>query len=850
MNLLGRVSVFPVLPARIQGLRDLATNMWWSWNPEAQALFTQLDAALWEQVYQNPVRFLSEVDQEKLDAAATDKDFLSAFDDVQKRFAAYMDKKDTWFRTTYPQYQGKTIAYFSAEFGLHEALPIYSGGLGILSGDHSKSASNIDIPFVGVGLLYNQGYFRQQLRSDGMQEAHYDKLNFSELPILPATGPDGGDVVINVELPGRIVFAKVWRVQVGRIPLYLLDTDIDRNTSEDRRFSAQLYGGDHDMRIAQEIILGIGGVRALRAMGIHPAAWHMNEGHSAFLGLERIRELVQQQGLSFHEALEAVAASTIFTTHTPVPAGNDAFAFPLMEKYFNRFYPQLGIGREEFLSIARQDTHGGPPLFSLSVLALRLSRKANGVSALHGAVSRKMWRELWHGVPIEEVPIDSITNGIHTETWIAPELRPLFDEYIGADWREALAIQSRWEKIREVPDEKLWAVRNELKLQMVQFLRQRLRAQRLRGGESVSRVLQTDTLLDPTALTIGFARRFATYKRATLIFREAARLERVLHAQGRKVQLIFAGKAHPADQPGKEFIQKVVQYARQEGFAGSVVFIEDYDMNVARHLVTGCDVWLNNPRRPLEASGTSGQKAAANGCLNFSVLDGWWCEGYNEVNGWSIGEEREFADLNEQDEADAMSLYHTLEHEIVPLYYDRGEDGIPHGWLARVKDAIATLTPQYSTHRMVQDYTNKFYVPAIDHGERLAADNYSKAKQFSEWKGMMTFNWHHVFVEVSPLELDKVHVGDPIDIVARVKTGGLAPTNLNVEIYQGRERGGALRDVEIVPMSMADQLTDGSFKFKGVFTPKKGGSYIYGVRVVPSNGNLANKHELGLIRWA
>lgn len=849
MNLLGRVSVFPVLPARIEGLRDLATNIWWSWNPEAQALFTKLDAALWEQVYHNPVRFLSEIEQDKLDAAAADAGFTAAYDACQAKFAAYLGQKETWFNKTYPEYREKVIAYFSAEFGLHEALPIYSGGLGILSGDHSKSASNLDLPFVGVGLLYNQGYFRQQLRADGMQEAQYDKLNFAELPIVPAKGPDGGEVVINVELPGRVVFAKVWQVKVGRISLYLLDTDIDRNTTEDRRFSAQLYGGDHDMRIAQEIILGIGGVRALRALGIQPAAWHMNEGHSAFLGLERIRELVQQQGLGFTEALEAVASNTIFTTHTPVPAGNDAFPFQLMEKYFNRFYPQLGIGRDEFLSIARQDSHGSS-LFSLSVLALRLSRQANGVSALHGEVSRRMWKDLWVGVPAEEVPIGSITNGVHTETWISDELRPVFDKHIGADWREALAELPRWEAIRNVPDAELWAVRQELKRKMVEFVRMRIRAQRLRAGESVARVLDTETMLDPEALTIGFARRFATYKRATLIFRDAARLQKILNQEGKKVQLIFAGKAHPADQPGKEFIQKVVQWARTEGFTGSVVFVEDYDMNVARHLVHGCDVWLNNPRRPLEASGTSGQKAAANGCLNFSVLDGWWCEGYNDVNGWSIGEEREFADLTEQDDADAMSLYHTLEHEIVAQYYDRDANGIPTAWLKRVKDAIATLTPMYSTHRMVQDYTNKLYIPAIQHGERLAANNYAVAKQYAEWKGMMSFNWHHVYVEVSPLELDKVQVGDPIDIVARVKTGGLSPTNLNVEIYQGREGKGSLRDVEIVPMSMAEQLGDGSFKFKGVFTPKKGGSYIYGVRVVPSHDISKNKHELGLIRWA
>lgn len=849
MNLLGRVSVFPVLPARIEGLRELATNMWWSWNPEAQALFTALDKPLWEQVYQSPVRFLSEIDQDKLDAAATDTAFTAAFDAVQVKFKAYLGQTETWFTQTYPEHREKVIAYFSAEFGLHEALPIYSGGLGILSGDHSKSASNLDLPFVGVGLLYNQGYFRQQLRADGMQEALYDKLNFSELPIVPARGADGGDVVIHVELPGRVVFAKVWQVQVGRISLYLLDTDIDRNTTEDRRFSAQLYGGDHDMRIAQEIILGIGGVRALRALGINPSAWHMNEGHSAFLGLERIRELVQQQGLSFAEALEAVAASTIFTTHTPVPAGNDAFAFQLMEKYFNRFYPQLGIGRDEFLSLARQDSHG-TSLFSLSVLALRLSRQANGVSALHGEVSRRMWKELWVGVPAEEVPIGSITNGVHTETWIAPALRPVFEKHIGVDWRDALADLPRWEKIRDVPDAELWAVRQQLKRDMVEFLRHRLRAQRLRAGESVSRVLETDTMLDPDALIIGFARRFATYKRATLIFRDAARLEKAMNGEGRKVQLVFAGKSHPADQPGKEFIQKVVQWARVEGFTGNVVFIEDYDMNVARHLVHGCDVWLNNPRRPLEASGTSGQKAAANGCLNFSVLDGWWCEGFNDVNGWAIGEEREFADLTEQDDADAMSLYHTLENEIIPLFYDRDANGIPVGWLKRVKDAIATLTPMYSTHRMVQDYANKLYIPAMQHGERLAANNYAVAKQYAEWKGMMSFNWHHVYVEVSPLELDKVQVGEPIDIVARVKTGGLSPSNLNVEIYQGREGKGALRDVEIVPMSMAEQLGDGSFKFKGVFTPKKGGSYIYGVRVVPNHDIQKNKHELGLIRWA
>ncbi|HEY9724619.1 MAG TPA: alpha-glucan family phosphorylase, partial [Oscillatoriaceae cyanobacterium] len=527
----------------------------------------------------------------------------------------------------------------------------------------------------------------------------------------------------------------------------------------------------------------------------------------------------------------------------------------LMEKYFSRFYPQLGIGRDEFLSLARQDTHGGSPLFSLSVLALRLSRQANGVSKLHGAVSRGMWKDLWPGVPTEEVPITHITNGVHTETWISPELRPLLEKYLGSNWREELANLEAFKAIDKIPDAELWAVRQELKRQMVAFVRKRVRAQRIRSGESVAKVNEADTLLNPEALTIGFARRFATYKRATLIFRDAARLQRILHQQGKEVQLIFAGKAHPADMPGKEFIQKVYQLSRQEGFTGSVVFIEDYDMNVARHLVHGCDVWLNNPRRPLEASGTSGQKAAANGCLNFSVLDGWWCEGYNGVNGWAIGEEREFQNLDEQDDADVHSLYHALENEIVPLFYDRGADGVPHEWLKRVKNAIATLTPMYSTHRMVQDYTNQLYIPAIEHGERLAADNYAVAKQFAEWKGMMNFNWHHVFVEALPPMQDKVSVGQAIDIVAKVKTGGLSPKNLHVEIYQGRENGrngngDHLRDVQVVPMQMAEQLPDGSFTFKGAIQPHKGGSYIYGVRVLPNHPDLKNPHELGLIRWA
>lgn len=849
MNLLGRVSVFPSIPARIKRLDELAHNLWWSWTPSAQAVFRSLDHALWERIYHNPVKLLCEIAQDRLDQAAQDPAFLERFDAVVAAFDAYMGDQDTWYRRTFPAHRDRTIAYFSAEFGLHEALPIYSGGLGILSGDHCKSASDLGLPFVGIGLLYNQGYFRQRLSADGRQEALYEKLNFHELPITPAKSETGEDVLIGVELPGRRVYAQVWRVAVGRVNLYLLDTDIDRNAPEDRRFSAQLYGGDHDMRISQEIILGIGGVRALRELGINPWMWHMNEGHSAFLGLERCRELVQGAGLTFYEALEAVAANAVFTTHTPVPAGNDAFSFEMMEKYFRPYWGQLKIARDEFLGIARQDQMGGPALFSMTVLALRMARRANGVSKLHGEVSRRIWKDLWPGVPESEVPIGSITNGIHTDTWLAPEMAKLLDAYAGS-WRDHLEATETWDKVENVPDDAYWAVRRELKRKMIDEVRDRLRAMRLRHGESTSRVREVDHLLDPDALTIGFARRFATYKRATLLFRDLERVKAILNQAGRPVQVIFAGKAHPADEPGKRFIQAIYDLAQQPGLEGRVAIVEDYDMNLARYLVQGVDVWLNNPRRPLEASGTSGEKAALNGVLNFSVLDGWWVEGYSGQNGWSIGEEREYRSTDEQDDADSQSLYQTLEDVIVPLYYDRDGDGIPHHWIRHSKEAIRTLAPAYSTRRMVQDYSRELYVPAIEHGEKLAADGYDLARQLSEWKGMVRLNWHHIHLEAKGPREQRLTVGDELELEARVRLGGLDPADFIVEICQGREENGELRKFEVVPMKRSKRLGDGVYSYEGAIRPKTGGSYSYGVRVRPAHPDLADEHEVGLVRWA
>lgn len=712
MKVYGRMTVFPIMPSRISRLYELAYNLWWSWHPEARALYRKLDPDLWEEVGHNPVRFLSEVQPQLLEEAAHDATYLQHYDSILSDFDHYMHPRtETWFSHTYPELANRTIAYFSAEFGLHESLPIYSGGLGILSGDHCKEASDLGLPLVGVGFLYPQGYFRQSITREGVQEAFYDKLHFSEAPAIPACGPDGNEVMISVDLPGRRILAKLWKLQVGRIPLYLMDTDVAPNAPNDRELSARLYGGDREIRISQEIVLGIGGVRALRALGISPDAWHLNEGHAAFLNLERCRELVAS-GLSFNEACEAVAANSLFTTHTPVPAGNDTFAYDLVDKYFGSYWGQLGLSRDQFMEVARED-HGWGPTYSMTVLALRLTGQHNGVSALHGAVSRNMWQFLWPGVDVDEVPIDHITNGVHTPSWIAPEMSTLFKRYLGDDWENHVDEPDLWNAVAEIPDEELWQTHLQRKEALINYARRNLKRHHLRLGEGSIQMAEFEYMLDRDAFIIGFARRFATYKRATLIFRDPERLRRILNNPERPVQIIFAGKAHPADGPGKALIEQVYRFSRSDAFRGKVIFLENYDIEMARYLVSGTDLWLNNPIRPHEASGTSGQKAALNGQPNCSILDGWWAEGYNGRNGWAIGEAREYHDPNAQDEADSFSLYALLENEIVPSYYDRGADGIPHRWIAIMKEAIRTCAPAFSMRRMLKEYTTRYYVPAI-----------------------------------------------------------------------------------------------------------------------------------------
>lgn len=700
------------LPDQISRLAELAYNLWWVWEKESQRLFTLIDEHLWEETYHNPVLFLRQVKRSKLNAVSYDRFYMKSYASVMQAFDEYMQADDTWFTKNYEEFRNWPIAYFSSEFGLHETLPIYAGGLGVLSGDHIKEASDLGLPLVSVGFLYTQGYFSQHISEDGWQEAHQSDLKFEDMPIFPLYKEDGTPLTISVDLPGREISARIWEIHVGRVPLYLLDTNVEENSEADKKLTARLYSSDLDLRISQEIILGIGGVRALRVLGYNPGVWHMNEGHSAFLSLERIRERVVG-GQGFEEARQMVKKGNVFTTHTPVPAGNDEFPLWLMDKYFSKFWPELGLEREEFLNIARRQLPWGET-FSMPVLAFGMSKFSNGVSELHGRVARDMWNFLWPDKKVEDVPISHITNGVHTGTWLARRLKGLFDNYFIEDWWHQIDDPEIWEKVMDIPNEELWEVRKHLKRKLVAYMRDRARQQWINDGVHPVQVVASGTLLDPYALTIGFARRFATYKRAGLILEDMDRLLKLINKPNRPVQIIFAGKAHPADEPGKMLIQEVYRKVKAAENGGRLVFLEDYDMNLGRYLTQGVDVWLNTPRRPNEASGTSGQKAALNGVLNFSIMDGWWREGYNGKNGWAIGEDKAYSDPAVQDIEDLASLYDLLENEIIPLYYDqRPSDKMPVKWVQYTKESIRTLAPRFSMRRMVKEYTEDLYLPVI-----------------------------------------------------------------------------------------------------------------------------------------
>ncbi|MEE8567567.1 MAG: alpha-glucan family phosphorylase [Anaerolineales bacterium] len=700
------------LPRRLRRLTDLAYNLWWTWGRDADQIFELIDRETWEVAYHNPVSFLRLVEHDHLVAATHDSHYLDLYDRVIQAFDDYMNGgDDTWYARHHPEWLNQPVAYFCAEFGLHEALPIYAGGLGVLSGDYLKEASDLGMPLVAVGILYKEGYFIQGISKDGRQEAHYADLSFSDLPMYPVLDDQGEKLTVEVELPGRDVHACLWRVHVGRVPLYLLDCDIENNKQSDRDLTARLYVSDMELRISQEIILGIGGVRALHALGYKPAVWHLNEGHSAFLTLERVRQLTAD-GSTFEEARDKTIGSTVFTTHTPVPAGHDEFPHRLIDKYFNAYWPQLNLERMTFLDLAYNKQPWGE-MFNMTILAMHMSGQINGVSELHGQVARQMWSHLWPNKPVDEVPIVHITNGIHTYTWLARRLQYLYDKYLGPDWMERLDEPEIWENIGRIPDDELWEVRRHLKHRLVAYICDRASQQRLPGKVLPGQMIARGIRLNPDTLTLGFARRFATYKRANLILRDPERLLRLINHPSKPVQVIFTGKAHPADEPGKHLIQEVYQQVKRADNEGRLVFLEDYDMNLARYLIQGVDVWLNTPRRPNEASGTSGQKAAINGVLNLSVLDGWWREGFNGSNGWAIGEDRDYEDMEVQDEKDAENLYQTLEEEVIPLYYQRSADDLPSEWLGLVKQSIITLAPRFSMRRMVKEYVSEMYQPVL-----------------------------------------------------------------------------------------------------------------------------------------
>ncbi len=703
------------LPKRIQRLGELAYNLWWVWNPIGLRLYLQLDRRLWEKVNHNPIAFLHQVEKEKLAAAANDPYFLEEYDRIMAEFDSYMSNGDAWFNRQYPDLKNSQIAYFSFEFGLHESMPFYAGGLGILAGDHLKEASDLGLPLIGMGFIYKQGYFVQKITEDGWQETSNYHFDFEEMPIISIVDETNKPVTISVDLPGRKVIARVWMLQVGRVPLYLLDTAIPQNQQHDRQLTSRLYSSDLEIRISQEILLGIGGVQALRKLGYQPNLWHMNEGHSAFLTLENVRELINQ-GLSFEQAIEQVRKINIFTTHTPVPAGNDQFPIWLIDKYFPNYWESMRLTREQFIELGKQDQSWGET-FSMPVLALHLSERCNAVSELHGMVARNMWNFLWPDRSEQDVPIQHITNGVHMGFWLARRMRLLFDRYFGMDWMERLDDPDLWTRVEQIPDMELWDVRRHLKRKLINYAIESARDHWQSGKRSAPQVIVDGVMLDPYSLTIGFARRFATYKRADLLFSDYDRLLRLINNKDMPIQIILAGKAHPADEPGKLLIQKVYRAAKDPRSAGRIVFLEDYDLNIARLLVQGVDVWLNTPRRPNEASGTSGMKAAINGTLNFSVLDGWWREGFNGSNGWAIGDDVDHENANQQDELDALSMYNTLENEIIPMYYQtRSMGDASPDWIAKVKENMRSLSWQFNTKRMLKEYVQKMYLPALANG--------------------------------------------------------------------------------------------------------------------------------------
>lgn len=859
MYVFNRITVNPQLPKRIEKLSKISNNLWWSWNTEFLRLFRKIDNDLWEKCGKNPVKFLKQVSQDRLEAVSKDLIFLHEYDKCVENFEDYMNSKDTWFANKYPDNKDDLIAYFSAEYGLDETIPIYSGGLGILSGDHLKSASDLGIPLVAVGLLYKNGYFHQKINGNGEQETEYHDIDLHDLPINPVKNENGDDLIIYLKFPKRRIYLKVWQINVGRVKLYLLDSDIEKNNPEDRDVTLRLYGGDQEMRIRQEIVLGMGGVNLLtRALKLEPTVYHMNEGHSSFLILELIKNVIKEKQVSFDVARDIVSSQTVFTTHTPVPAGNDIFPISLVEKYFKDFWPRLTISREEFLKLGMKPCKELENGFNMGILALKVAGKKNGVSKLHGAVSRELFADVWPEIAANESPIDYVTNGIHTCSWLAPSLKQLYNKYLIPYWQDKIQYDYVWEKVRNIPDDKLWNAHQARKEKLLSIVKNNVTERLRRSGYNYEDINAITSKINPNALTIGFARRFATYKRATLIFKDLERITQILNNADRPVQLIFAGKAHPADKQGQDLIKFIHDVSMMPQFKGKIFLLENYNIAMSRYLISGVDVWLNNPRRPMEASGTSGQKASVNGVVNFSVLDGWWAEGYNQKNGWRIGFNSDYESYEAQDVTDSQNIYETLEQKIIPAYYNKDKNGISKEWMDYMKESIVSTGGKYSTSRMLSDYTSKFYIPLCNLHNKYYKD-LSDVTQFNTWKTDMYRNWKDIKITQKEDNLNNISIdaGNCISVKCQVELPNIKPEFVSVECYYGKIlENGVVEDISIIPMQQVKSKSKNAetenskiFEYETKIELKTGGNYGYTFRVMPKNDMLLDSANMNLVKW-
>jgi starch phosphorylase len=852
------LEVNPRIPKRLERLQQLAENLWYSWDRPTRALFARLNPQLWDATGHSPKAMLKRIDEQRLIDAAADPAFLDSLHRVLSAFDAYLAEPP--FKQNGGGFRpDDVVAYFCAEFGVHESLPTYSGGLGILAGDHCKAASDFKLPFIAVGLLYGQGYFVQTVDGEGRQRAEYSDSEFEDLPIEAVRREDGAELKVEIPLPGRKVLAKVWQALVGHVRIYLLDTDLAENSERDRGITHRLYGGDRTTRVEQELVLGVGGVLALAAMKVNPTVWHINEGHAAFLILQRVRNAMSA-GLEFDAALEAVASNTVFTTHTPVPAGHDQFSDHTVVPYLKSCFAELGP-TERVAALARPPTGGD---FNMTALAIRGSRYHNGVSRIHGGVSARLLKEFWPQVSAEENPLGYVTNGVHVTTFLAPEWAEVLERFLGVGWMHRLGYPGIWEKIRDIPDHIFWSVRQELKARMFHMVRHRATQQHLRNHGSQShleRMLRFADPAKPDVLTIGFGRRFATYKRATLLFNNLDSLRRILADKERPVLFLFAGKAHPADEPGQELIRAIAHMARQEEFEGKLLFIEGYDLHIARRLVSGVDVWLNNPVYPLEASGTSGMKAGMNGVINLSILDGWWDEGYDGENGWAIKPASPELDPHRRDHEEARTLYEILQHQVLPLYYSRGAGGgigaYSPEWVRMAKRSMASLLPRYDASRMLGEYVSKFYLPASRQGYRYAEHGFEGAKTVAAWKARVKAAWPGVAARRLDTPRHRIQFGESVPVEIAVKLNGLSPADVLVELLLSREPRETPHLQHSHELAPAGQIEDGAQpaevrgwqRFSLELKPGLSGRLDYRIRIFPRHDLLTHPFELGLMTW-